>query len=83
VVFVLDGILIGAGDGRYLAWAHAVVIAVFGPAATVLVLGGHGLVALWTAFAVIFMGGRCIALRARERSTGWLPPPAVALRSTA
>ena len=31
VVFVLDGVLIGAGDGRYLAWGGAVVLAVFAP----------------------------------------------------
>ena len=28
VVFVLDGVLIGAGDGRYLAWGGIVVLAV-------------------------------------------------------
>ena len=33
VVFVLDGVLIGAGDGRYLAWGGAVVLAVFAPLA--------------------------------------------------
>ena len=32
VVFVLDGVLIGAGDGRYLAWAGVLVLAVFAPA---------------------------------------------------
>src|SRR4051794_18991219 len=33
VVFVLDGVLIGAGDGRYLAWGGIVVLAVFAPLA--------------------------------------------------
>ncbi len=32
VVFVLDGVLIGAGDGRYLAWAGVVVLLVYAPA---------------------------------------------------
>ena len=33
VVFVLDGVLIGAGDGRYLAWGGVAVLAVFVPLA--------------------------------------------------
>src|SRR4026207_769028 len=33
VVFVLDGVLIGAGDGRYLAWAGLAVLVVYAPAA--------------------------------------------------
>lgn len=32
-VFVLDGVLIGAGDGRYLAWASVASVVVFLPAA--------------------------------------------------
>ena len=32
IVFVLDGVLIGAGDGRYLAWAGIVVLLVYVPA---------------------------------------------------
>src|SRR5690606_25592280 len=52
LVFVLDGVLIGAGDGRYLAWAGVVVLAVFAPAtllltATVLGDSAHGLLWLW------------------------------------
>ena len=34
VVFVLDGVLIGAGDGRYLAWAGLAVLVVYAPAAS-------------------------------------------------
>ncbi|UUZ61946.1 hypothetical protein [Nocardioides sp. B-3] len=33
MVFVLDGVLIGAGDGRYLAWAGLGVLALYAPAA--------------------------------------------------
>ena len=33
VVFVLDGVLIGAGDGRYLAWAGLLALAVYAPVA--------------------------------------------------
>ena len=31
VVFVLDGVLIGAGDGTYLAWGGLVVLVVYAP----------------------------------------------------
>ena len=47
VVFVLDGVLIGAGDGRYLAWAGLVVLAAYAPAAlcaaTLAARAGRGL----------------------------------------
>ena len=45
VVFVLDGVLIGAGDGTYLAWAGLAVLAVYAP--VVLAVGAlHGGVVL-------------------------------------
>ncbi len=41
VVFVLDGVLIGAGDGTYLAWAGTLILVVYAPVAILLgVLGG-------------------------------------------
>ena len=52
LVFVLDGVLIGAGDGRYLAWAGLVVLAVFAPLALVTVTLSAGLTALWTVFGL-------------------------------
>jgi putative MATE family efflux protein len=71
VVFVLDGVLIGAGDGRYLAWAGVVNLAAFAPMAlTVNGLGG-GLVALWWAFTG-FMVVRMGTLLWRERRDTWL-----------
>jgi putative MATE family efflux protein len=72
VVFVLDGVLIGAGDGRYLAWAGLVVLVVFAPAAWLAVAAGGSLVWLWVAFGVAFMGGRAVVLLARERTPHWL-----------
>ncbi|MBO9522243.1 MAG: MATE family efflux transporter [Nocardioidaceae bacterium] len=72
VVFVLDGVLIGAGDGRYLAWAGLWVLAVFAPAAWLAVAGGGTLTWLWVAFAVAFMGGRAVVLLARERGEAWM-----------
>lgn len=74
-VFVLDGVLIGAGDGRFLAWASAVSVLVFLPAAwavAALDLGPRtGLVALWVAVGV-WTTARLITLVLRERGTAWL-----------
>jgi len=77
VVFVLDGVLIGAGDGRYLAWGGLVVLAVFAPLAwAALALAGAapgpGLVWLWVAFGVGFMGARAVVLVHRARGSRWL-----------
>jgi putative MATE family efflux protein len=72
VVFVLDGVLIGAGDGRYLAWVGLAVLAVFAPAAWFAVSAGGSLVWLWVTFAVAFMGGRTVVLVARERTPDWM-----------
>ena len=72
VVFVLDGVLIGAGDGTFLAWAGLLVLVLFAPAAWVAIQLGGTLVWLWVAFAVAFMGGRAAVLLTRERSEAWL-----------
>ncbi len=76
VVFVLDGVLIGAGDGRYLAWAGIVVLAGFAPVALLAVHAAAtptaGLLALWTGFGAVFIGGRAVALLLRARTDRWL-----------
>ena len=75
LVFVLDGVLIGAGDGRYLAWAGLVVLLVFAPLAWAALAGApaeHGLVALWMAFGIGFMGTRAAVLAARARGSSWM-----------
>jgi len=75
VVFVLDGVLIGAGDGRYLAAGGLVVLAVFAPLAALAVAvapAGHGLAWLWVAFGVGFMGSRAVVLLHRARGDRWL-----------
>lgn len=68
VVFVLDGILIGAGDTVYLAWGHAAVLVVFAPFA----LWAGDLTMLWVAFAAGFMGSRAVMLLRRARSDRWM-----------
>lgn len=72
VVFVLDGVLIGAGDGRYLAWAGLLVLVAFAPAAWLAVTAGGTLLWLWAVFAVAFMGGRGIVLLRRAAGEAWM-----------
>jgi putative MATE family efflux protein len=72
MVFVLDGVLIGAGDGAFLAWAGLVVLAAYAPAALWAATLPHGLVAVWVAMTVVFMGARGVLLSWRARSDHWL-----------
>ncbi|MFD6654554.1 MATE family efflux transporter [Streptomyces parvus] len=71
VVFVLDGVLMGAGDGRYLAWAMLVTLAVFAPVALLVPSLGGGLTALWWAMTLM-MAVRLITLWLRTRSGRWI-----------
>ena len=72
VVFVLDGVLIGAGDGRYLAWGGVVVLAVYAPVALAAVWLGGGLLTVWLAFSLVFLGARFVVLTSRARGERWL-----------
>ncbi|SDK01927.1 MATE family efflux transporter [Nonomuraea jiangxiensis] len=69
VVFVLDGVLIGAGDQRYLAWAGVWTTLAYLPAAVL--AAGYGVVALWCALGV-WMIARLITLVRRAAGTAWL-----------
>ncbi|MFH9264364.1 MATE family efflux transporter [Streptomyces sp. NPDC017546] len=71
VVFVLDGVLMGAGDGRYLAWAMLVTLAVFAPVALLVPSVGGGLTALWWAMTLM-MTVRLVTLWLRARSGRWI-----------
>lgn len=71
VVFVLDGVLMGAGDGTYLAWAMLVTLAVFAPAALLVPALGGGLTALWGAMALMMLV-RMATLWLRARSGTWM-----------
>ncbi|HEY2690130.1 MAG TPA: MATE family efflux transporter [Streptosporangiaceae bacterium] len=76
VVFVLDGVLIGAGDQNYLAVAGVIGLAVFLPA-VLLVRGLHGgLLALWLAYS-LWLLVRFITLVLRARGSAWLVTGAV------
>lgn len=67
-VFVLDGVLIGAGDGRYLAGAGLVVLLVYAPLTFVV----GSLVGLWLAFGFGFMAARGVVLGVRARGERWM-----------
>ncbi|GEP40491.1 MATE family efflux transporter [Nocardioides psychrotolerans] len=72
VVFVLDGVLIGAGDGTYLAWGGIVTLVAYVP---LVVLAAHlvgGLVIVWAVFCSAFMGARLVVLVLRARGGAWL-----------
>lgn len=71
VVFVLDGVLMGAGDGRYLAWAMLATLAVFAPAALLVPALGGGLTLLWCAMTLMMLV-RLVTLQLRSRSGRWL-----------
>ena len=79
-VFVLDGVLIGAGDGRYLAVAGLLTLIAYLPLALLVLLlapdGTVGLVWLWVAFGVGFMAARAVTLGVRARGDAWLVPGA-------
>ena len=79
VVYLLDGVLMGAGDGRYLAWAGLMTLVPYVPLA--LLVGSDalpassgstsGLVQLWIAFAWVFMAARGATTYLRARGTAW------------
>ena len=71
IVFVLDGVLMGAGDGPYLAWAMLLTLAVFAPVALLVPVLGGGLTALW-ATMTLMMTVRMLTLWLRARSGRWI-----------
>ncbi|MDO5499068.1 MAG: MATE family efflux transporter [Propionibacteriaceae bacterium] len=71
IVFVLDGVLIGAGDARYLAIAGTIVTLAYLPFAIWVDLSGKSLVWLWAVYGISMLG-RGIALGLRARGTQWM-----------
>lgn len=71
IVYVLDGVLMGAGDGPYLAWAMLATLAVFTPVALLVPAFGGGLTALWGAMTLM-MVTRMVTLWLRARSGRWV-----------
>jgi putative MATE family efflux protein len=71
VVFVLDGVLIGAGDLRFLAGAMVVAFAVFLPAAVLAGTAGGTLVWLWGAVTLL-MVARLAGVAWRFAGSDWV-----------
>lgn len=76
VVWSLDGVLIGAGDGRYLAIAGVINLVVVAP--VLVLLAGVPWSALWSvvalqaAFSVLYMLVRLATLGVRARGDRWM-----------
>ncbi len=68
LVFVLDGVLIGAGDARYLAWTGVLNLLVY---LAVLPLVA-GLAPLLAAFTFAYLGARALTLGLRARGSAWI-----------
>ncbi|WP_105566641.1 MATE family efflux transporter [Microbacterium halophytorum] len=75
-VYVLDGVLMGANDAKYLAIVGAVNLIPFVPYLALLVWlqpsGSWGLAALAVGFYVILMGMRFVTMARRIRGRAWL-----------
>jgi putative MATE family efflux protein len=71
VAFVLDGVLIGAGDMRFLAWAMIFAAAVFIPAALLVLALDAGIGWLWASLGLL-MVTRSSTLLARFASGRWV-----------
>ena len=70
VVFALDGVLIGAGDLRYLAWAMALVAVGFGVLAVGVLRADLGVQWLWAALGLMLVG-RMVPLLVRFQRGRW------------
>ena len=70
-VFVLDGVLIGAGDGRYLAFAGIIALLTYLPLLWMGAASGD-LLGLWVAFGLGYIGARALTLGLRVRGEAWL-----------
>ncbi|MDX2542932.1 MATE family efflux transporter [Streptomyces sp. WI04-05B] len=71
IVYVLDGVLMGAGDGPYLAGAMLITLAAFVPVALLVPTLGGGLTALWGAMTLMMIV-RMVTLWLRARSGRWM-----------
>ncbi len=68
VVFVLDGVLIGAGDGRYLAMTGVLNLLAY--LAVLPFVGELGW--LLAAFTFVYLGARALTLGLRARGSAWI-----------
>lgn len=71
ITFVLDGVLIGAGDARYLSMVGLLVTLLYAPLALAVRWTGGGLAWLWAAYGV-WIAARALTLWLRARGTAWM-----------
>ena len=72
VAFALDGVLIGAGDVRFLGRAMVIALAIYVPfVALPLLHPSLGIVGVWAAL-VIWMTARAVLMHRRFRGTAWI-----------
>lgn len=71
VVFALDGLLIGAGDQRYLARSMVVALLCFAPVAGSVLVFNLGIGWLWAALGVLMLA-RLVTLAVRWRGDRWV-----------
>ncbi len=69
-VFALDGILIGAGDTRFLKWSMVAALLVFAPLALAAPILGLGVAGVWVALNVLMLV-RLLTCGARFRGRRW------------
>jgi putative MATE family efflux protein len=70
-VFALDGILIGAGDGPYLAWSMVAAFAVCAVLSLAALAFDWGIVGVWAALVALILVRLALMLR-RFRGRRWL-----------
>lgn len=73
--YMLDGVLIGAGDMAALARYMLASLAVFTPCAFLTLLvpsSTWGQITLWLSYGVVFMGMRALTLLRRTRGEEWM-----------
>jgi Na+-driven multidrug efflux pump len=70
-VFALDGILIGAGDGPYLALSMFLALLVAGAVFAATVAYGWGIVGVWSGMTAL-IAARLALMAIRFRSKRWL-----------
>jgi len=69
-VFALDGILIGAGDTRFLMWAMLLASAVYVPIAILALTEGWGILGVWVGLAALIVV-RLLTCGARFLGARW------------
>ena len=71
VVFLIDGVLIGSGDTKYLAFVLTMAMLTFVPIAWATVHFDFGVSGLWCAM-IAFLGTRVVLMLRRSRSDAWI-----------